>query len=278
VPSGGPVPKLVRLVQLDGKLPNLALMKLAHWHRQQGWDVQFTRHVDRGILDREPDAVYGSCIFKYSRQHLTRFVKEWPQAVVGGTGSDSLLNVEHLIGQACEVAWNFHNGHECASLDEALVSAKLRGLEYNERMSELERVNQARAERAREHELRQAEHEQRQTDAEARDEQKRETEAVRQLREEQLLLDMLKDDPVAVTLLKLFVDVQAEREHWLARIDGLEEASAWAESCHGEHLARVHEEAKTSERLAREADERARDLDSELDETKRKARKAGVKV
>ena len=180
--------------------------------------------------------------------------------------------------QACEVAWNFRNGHECDSLDEALVSAKLRGLEYDERMSELERVNQARAERAREHELRQAEHEQRQTDAEARDEQKRETEAVRQLREEQLLLDMLKDDPVAVTLLKLFVDVQAEREHWLARIDGLEEASAWAESCHGEHLARVHEEAKTSERLAREADERARDLDSELDETKRKARKAGVKV
>jgi len=180
--------------------------------------------------------------------------------------------------QACEVAWNFRNGHECDSLDEALVSAKLRGLEYDERMSELERVNQARAERAREHELRQAEHEQRQTDAEARDEQKRETEAVRQLREEQLLLDMLKDDPVAVTLLKLFVDVQAEREHWLARIDGLEEASAWAESCHGEHLARVHEEAKTSERLAREADERARDLGSELDETKRKARKAGVKI
>jgi len=111
VPSGGPVPKLVRLVQLDGKLPNLALMKLAHWHRQQGWDVQFTRHVDRGILDREPDAVYGSCIFKYSRQHLTRFVQQWPQAVVGGTGSDSLLNVEHLIGQHEHYDYSIYPGY-----------------------------------------------------------------------------------------------------------------------------------------------------------------------
>ena len=188
------------------------------------------------------------------------------------------VKIDYDDGQACEVVWNFRGGLECASLDEALVSAKLKGLEYDERMAELELVNQARAVRAREHEREQAEREQRQAVAEAQAEQERETEAVRLLREEQLLLDMLKDDPIAVTLLKLFVDMQAEREHWLARIDGLEEASAWAESRHGEHLARVREEAKTSERQARESDERARDLDSELDETKRKARKAGVKI
>jgi len=188
------------------------------------------------------------------------------------------VKIDYDDGQACEVAWNFHNGHECTSLDEALVSAKLRQLEYDERMAELERVNQTRAERAQERELRQAEREQHQAEAEARAEQERETEAVRQLREEQLLLDMLKDDPVAVTLLKLFVDMQAEREHWLARIDGLEEASAWSEERHNEHLARIREEARTYERQAREADERARDLDSELDEAKRKAKKAGVRV
>ena len=28
----------VRLTHLDGKLPNLALMKLAHWHRSLGID------------------------------------------------------------------------------------------------------------------------------------------------------------------------------------------------------------------------------------------------
>ena len=184
------------------------------------------------------------------------------------------VKTDHDDGQACEVVWNFRNGHECDSLDEALVSAKLRQAEYDERTSELERVNQARAERA----LRQAEREQRQDESEARAEQERETEAVRQLREEQLLLDMLKGDPVAVALLKLFAAVQAERERWKARIDGMEQAAAWSDERHGEHLARLSEEAKSYERQANEADERARDLDSELDETKRKAKKAGVKV
>ena len=33
----------VRLTQLDGKLPNLALMKLAHWHRAQGDEVHLVR-------------------------------------------------------------------------------------------------------------------------------------------------------------------------------------------------------------------------------------------
>jgi len=188
------------------------------------------------------------------------------------------VKIDYDDGQACEVVWNFRGGLECASLDEALVSAKLKGLEYDERMAELELVNQARAVRAQERERKQAEREQRQTEAEARDEQERETEAVRQLREEQLLLDTLKGDPVAVALLKLFVDMRAERQHWLARIDEMEQAAARTEERHSEHLARVREEARTNERLAREADERARDLDSELDETKRKARKAGVKV
>ena len=181
------------------------------------------------------------------------------------------VKTDYDDGQACEVAWNFHNGHECASLDEALVSAKLKGLEYDERMAELELVNQARAVRAQERELRQAEHEQRRAEAEARREQERETKAVRQLREEQLILDMLKGDPVAIALLELFVDVQAEREHWQARIEAMDEANAWSEARHNEHVMRLHEEARTYERLAR-------DLDSELDETKRKAKKAGVKV
>jgi hypothetical protein len=33
----------VRLTQIDGKLPNLALMRLASWHRTRGNEVVFTR-------------------------------------------------------------------------------------------------------------------------------------------------------------------------------------------------------------------------------------------
>jgi hypothetical protein len=36
----------IRLTQIDGKLPNLALMSLAHYHRARG-DVRFTKCVER---------------------------------------------------------------------------------------------------------------------------------------------------------------------------------------------------------------------------------------
>ena len=39
----------VLLIQVDGKLPNLALMKLAHWHRSQGHTVTLTRRRSREI-------------------------------------------------------------------------------------------------------------------------------------------------------------------------------------------------------------------------------------
>jgi len=37
----------IRLTQIDGKLPSLALMKLAHYHRAHGDEVRFTRHAER---------------------------------------------------------------------------------------------------------------------------------------------------------------------------------------------------------------------------------------
>jgi hypothetical protein len=42
---------MVRLTQIDGKLPNLALMKLAHHHRAQGDGITFSKHVERDMLE-----------------------------------------------------------------------------------------------------------------------------------------------------------------------------------------------------------------------------------
>jgi len=50
--------KRVGLIQIDGKMPNLALMKLASWHRSKGDDVIF---VDLSTLNIE--SWYGSKIF-----------------------------------------------------------------------------------------------------------------------------------------------------------------------------------------------------------------------
>lgn len=97
----------VRLTQLDGALPNLALMKLSHWHKAQGDEVYFSRNVRpddaaemRDLLEPPRyDIVYGSAIFKFSQMRLMRFQREFPNAIVGGTGTPNMaLNVEDIIG------------------------------------------------------------------------------------------------------------------------------------------------------------------------------------
>jgi hypothetical protein len=88
----------VRITQLDGKLPNLALMRLSHWHRARGDVVHYTRSVRRGLLEPDYGAVYGSAIFDFSAVRLQRFVAAFPGAIIGGTGTGSLDTVERIIG------------------------------------------------------------------------------------------------------------------------------------------------------------------------------------
>jgi len=88
----------VRLTQLDGKLPNLALMKLAHWHRAHGHEVVFTRRAERDMFEPEYGFVYGSAIFTRTAPTIARFMEAWPAALLGGTGTSSTLTVEAVIG------------------------------------------------------------------------------------------------------------------------------------------------------------------------------------
>ena len=93
--------KHVKLVQLDGKLPNLALMQLAHWHRSQGDWVKLTKSVQPTLFDQEgSDVVYGSAIFTSSLPKVKELQAVYPQAIVGGTGSGEYLalTVEQVLG------------------------------------------------------------------------------------------------------------------------------------------------------------------------------------
>lgn len=88
----------VRITQLDGKLPNLALMRLSHWHKDRGDAVHYTRDARRGLLEPEYGAVYGSAIFKFTSDKIERFSASFPDAILGGTGTASLATVEQHIG------------------------------------------------------------------------------------------------------------------------------------------------------------------------------------
>jgi hypothetical protein len=103
--------KRARLTQIDGALPNLALMKLAHWLKAQGWDVVVTRNIEPDLFENvKYDAVYGSCIFSFSQLRLMRFTRQWPGAIVGGTGTPFVHTIEEIIGQA-EYEHYDYSGH-----------------------------------------------------------------------------------------------------------------------------------------------------------------------
>jgi hypothetical protein len=92
----------ILLVQIDGALPNLALMKLAHWHRARGDDVTLRRRIDPELGEEPYERVYGSAIFAFSQERLMRFKLEYPDAILGGTGTPFLRTVEDVIGEPWE--------------------------------------------------------------------------------------------------------------------------------------------------------------------------------
>lgn len=88
----------IRLTQLDGALPNLALMKLAHWHKSRGDEVTLSRSIEPDLFEPRYERVYGSAIFKFSAERIERFRRAWPDAVIGGTGTGSTATVEDITG------------------------------------------------------------------------------------------------------------------------------------------------------------------------------------
>lgn len=83
----------IGLIQIDGKLPNLALMKLSTWHKQRGDQIYLMR--DKTIASRlvDFDKIYISCIFDENKQVAFQVQKQFKNAVIGGIG----VNDERLI-------------------------------------------------------------------------------------------------------------------------------------------------------------------------------------
>ncbi len=82
----------VLLLQLDGKIPNIALMRVAAHHRALGDAVVFRQagnaHAIEPRLDDPPqwDRVYGSLIFERTQPLAARVRAIYPHVVLGGTG------------------------------------------------------------------------------------------------------------------------------------------------------------------------------------------------
>jgi len=94
-----PDPMNVLLIQLDGKLPNLALMRLDAHYRDRGASVVLRRAGNGRALqpqfnDQVWDRVYGSLIFQSSRALAEEARRVYPGIVLGGTGWDLEVTLE----------------------------------------------------------------------------------------------------------------------------------------------------------------------------------------
>jgi hypothetical protein len=86
----------IRITQIDGNLPNLALMALSSFYKAEGHEVFFQKTVTRSMFEPDYDLVLGSAIFGSSTKKIKLFLHHFPSAVVGGTGSGRSITVEEF--------------------------------------------------------------------------------------------------------------------------------------------------------------------------------------
>lgn len=87
----------VLLIQMDGKFPNLALMRISAHHKSLGDNVTLKGIGNVTALEREMflnqfDRVYASLIFKFNRPVAERLKELRSDAIVGGSGWDLVAN------------------------------------------------------------------------------------------------------------------------------------------------------------------------------------------
>lgn len=90
----------VLLLQLDGKLPNIALMRISAHHKALGDDVELRRcaHaslIQSGLFDHF-DKVYASAIFDRTKSLCEHVIQTYPSAIVGGTGWEISKRLEDV--------------------------------------------------------------------------------------------------------------------------------------------------------------------------------------
>jgi hypothetical protein len=88
----------VLLLHLDGRLPNLALMRLAAHHHALGDTVTLRRALTVAAVEPELgdafERVYASAVFTRTRPVVARLLEVRPDAIVGGTGVDVSRTLE----------------------------------------------------------------------------------------------------------------------------------------------------------------------------------------
>lgn len=90
----------VWMLDYDGRIPNLALMRLSAWHKNQGDTVILKKgHIEPDLFGI-PDKMYVSSIFRWNRDKvldLSDWWSQWTDTSIGGTGIDTCTTLPENI-------------------------------------------------------------------------------------------------------------------------------------------------------------------------------------
>jgi hypothetical protein len=74
---------MIGLIDVDSKLPNLALMKISNYYKSLGEQVEFVK--EKGVYSR----IYASAVFTKSEEYCRELVRRYGNLIeIGGTGFD----------------------------------------------------------------------------------------------------------------------------------------------------------------------------------------------
>jgi hypothetical protein len=106
----------VLLLQLDGKLPNIALMRVAAHHRgeeiifKQLGNISSLRSFEavHSLAEEHFDLIYASAIFTRTRPVAEELLRIYPFAKVGGTGWDLTTTLESIGITTAEMDYSIY--------------------------------------------------------------------------------------------------------------------------------------------------------------------------
>ena len=117
--------KSILLIDVDGRLPNMALMKLSTYFKNNGYNIQLER---KEAYDVKPEAVFASSVFNFdfSKQRIKNLRKYYGQAInCGGSGLDLKKSLPEDI-ENCEPDYDLY-----PELDNRAIGFLTRGCPFS---------------------------------------------------------------------------------------------------------------------------------------------------
>ena len=93
---------MIGLIDVDSKIPNLALMKISTYYKSLGEQVEFVQ------AGKEYEKIFASAIFTRSKSECERIQEFYGDKVeIGGTGWDIKKTLDHSI-EICRPDYNLY--------------------------------------------------------------------------------------------------------------------------------------------------------------------------